>query len=102
MIRVKNGYSYSISSLEQILRLSSGQPFNNALIVYRGTAWAGIAAAVFNNNLGVACYCQIMPVVYADWTYTEVEMGIRHATYHGTSNRLRDIPLPLSPIIGNI
>ena len=51
-----------------------------------GTACAGIAAATFNNNAGVAGVagnCFIMPVAFENWTDVECANGINYATTNG-------------------
>ena len=51
-----------------------------------GTACAGIAAATFNNNEGVAGLagdCLIMPVAFSAWTDVEVANGLNYATTNG-------------------
>lgn len=53
-----------------------------------GTACAGIAAATFNNNEGVAGLagnCLIMPVAFDAWTDVECANGINYAATNGAS-----------------
>lgn len=53
-----------------------------------GTACAGIAAATFNNNEGVAGLagnCTIMPLAFSSWTDVECANGINYATINGAS-----------------
>lgn len=59
----------------------NGSPTGN-----HGTACAGIAAAVYNNALGVAGVagnCQIMPLAFQNLTESEVASGIRYAADNG-------------------
>jgi hypothetical protein len=61
--------------------LPPGAPTGN-----HGTACAGIAAAIFNNNEGVAGLagnCLIMPVAFDAWTDVQCANGINYATTHG-------------------
>lgn len=63
--------------------LPTGAPTGN-----HGTACAGIAAATFNNNEGVAGLagnCLIMPVAFDSWTDVECADGINYATTNGAS-----------------
>lgn len=51
-----------------------------------GTACAGIAAALINNNLGVAGLagnCLILPLSFQNWTDAEVAAGINYAADNG-------------------
>jgi hypothetical protein len=53
-----------------------------------GTACAGIAAAVFNNNAGIAGVagtCQVMPIAFQNWTDAECAAGITYAAANGAS-----------------
>lgn len=63
--------------------MPTGAPTGN-----HGTACAGIAAATFNNNeglAGVAGNCRIMPVAFENWTDVEVANGINYATTNGAA-----------------
>lgn len=63
--------------------MPTGAPTGN-----HGTACAGIAAATFNNNEGVAGLaggCLIMPVAFDAWTDVEVADGLNYATSNGAS-----------------
>lgn len=51
-----------------------------------GTACAGIAAATFNNNIGVAGLagnCTILPIAFQNWTDAECAAGINFASANG-------------------
>ncbi len=51
-----------------------------------GTACSGIAAAMVNNNIGVAGVgggCLILPVAFQNWSDIECAMGINYATANG-------------------
>jgi subtilisin family serine protease len=61
--------------------MPTGAPTGN-----HGTACAGIAAASFNNNQGVAGLagsCLILPVAFDAWSDVEVANGINYATTEG-------------------
>ncbi len=60
-----------------------GSPTGN-----HGTACAGIAAAMMNNNqgvAGVAAGCTIMPLAFQGWTDVQCAIGLNYATQHGAS-----------------
>lgn len=51
-----------------------------------GTACAGIAAALFNNALGIAGVAGgalVLPIAFQTWSDVEVAMGINYASTHG-------------------
>jgi hypothetical protein len=63
-----------------------GTPSGSPARIYHGTACAGIAAATFNNSIGlsgVAGSCQIMPLAFNRATDIEAAIGIRYATDNG-------------------
>jgi subtilisin family serine protease len=65
---------------------AGGGPFGSEPIRAHGTSCAGIAAAVFNNSLGIsgiAGNCRIMPISFHAWTDSEVAAGINYAADNG-------------------
>lgn len=61
--------------------LPDGSPTGN-----HGTAVAGIAAATFNNALGisgVAGNTRVLPIAFSSWSDVEVAMGINYASMNG-------------------
>ncbi|MES3022191.1 MAG: S8 family serine peptidase [Pseudomonadota bacterium] len=72
---------YSTPGINLGTMLPNGGPTGN-----HGTACAGIAAATFNNALGVAGVAgnaRIMPLAFQNWSDTEVAAGINWATANG-------------------
>lgn len=72
---------YSEPGINLGTMMPDGSPTGN-----HGTACAGIAAASFNNNAGVAGLaggCLIMPVAFQAWSDVEVANGINYATTNG-------------------
>ncbi len=73
--------AYSEDGINLGTMLPTGAPTGE-----HGTACAGIAAATFNNNEGVAGLagnCLIMPVAFNGWTDVECANGINYATTNG-------------------
>ncbi len=72
---------YSEPGINLGTMLPTGAPTGN-----HGTACAGIAAATFDNNVGVAGVagdCRIMPLAVQNWTDVEIANGINYATTNG-------------------
>ncbi len=77
---------YSMPGINLDTMLPDGSP-TGPIDEAHGTCCAGVVAAVFNNNQGVAGLageCQIMPLAFENWTDDEVAVGINFAADNGT------------------